>query len=363
VALRELADLGVRVRYAAVDVADEDAVRAAVSPGPDEPPVRGVLHAAGVLRYYMVDETPLEELSLMLRPKLAGGRALRAALAGQPLDFFVLYSSGSAILASPLIGAYAAANAALDALACQWRREGLPVLTVNWGFWSEVGMAARSSAEQGRSMAPTGIGSFSPAEGIGMLERLLAEGAAQAMVMPADWAVWAATYPEAASSTLLADLVPADCRPAAAPAVAPPAAPVSPAVAEPAVPVSPAVAEPAVPVSPAVAPPAAPVSPAPAQPAAPGSRPAGVEGSTDLTDPLGYLVGQVAAVLGLPESQVSARRPLSRQGMDSLMAVAVRNRVQQELGVTLPIAKLLGDRSLTELADELARTLAERAGR
>ncbi|MCI3275035.1 type I polyketide synthase [Streptomyces cylindrosporus] len=320
--LQALRRRGVRAEYAALDIADESALRRVLADraAAGRPPVRGVVHAAGVVAFTSLDETTDDELSAALRPKLDGAMALHNALDGagagsgaaaaEPLDFFVLFSSGSAIFASPMLGAYAAGNAALDGFA-HWRRQaGLHALSVNWGFWAEAGLAAEFGRRQGRSMAPAGIGTFSPAEGIRILERLLVEDATQAMVMPADWERWGAMYPEAATSSLLRELLVPAARPEPVPAPAPAPAPVP----------------------------------------VPASVPASVPVSGDLG---GYLAGRVAEVLGLPLEQVSRSRPLNRQGMDSLMAVAVRTRVQEETGVTLSMAKMLGGRTITELAAEL----------
>lgn len=334
VRLEGLRSRGVRADYEALDVADESALRDVLARRASAglPPVRGVVHAAGVVLFKSLDETTREELTGSLRPKGDGALALHNVLDGAPdgtsLDFFVLFSSGSSILASPLLGAYAAGNAALDSFA-RWRRQaGLHALSVNWGFWSEAGLAAKFDQEQGRPLAPAGIATFTPAQGLRILERLLAEDATEAMVMPADWERWAATYPEAASAALLTEVLGRDL-PAAVPAP-PPAdrhAPV-----------------------PATAPHVEPE---------PRPEPEPASGGRDMGE---YLTRKIAEVLGLPLDQVSRNRPLNRQGMDSLMAVAVRTRVQEELGVTMSMAKMLGGQTISELAGELAADVTAGTG-
>ncbi|MGB8260272.1 MAG: SDR family NAD(P)-dependent oxidoreductase, partial [Terracidiphilus sp.] len=103
--------------------------------------IDGVIHAAGVL-----DDGPLATRTAsgtarVLAPKVQGTLALEAALGSEPLDFFVLFSSVSAI--APPAGQvdYAAANAFLDAFA---ESRGGAVTSINWGPWREAGMAARS---------------------------------------------------------------------------------------------------------------------------------------------------------------------------------------------------------------------------
>ncbi|MGW1979103.1 SDR family NAD(P)-dependent oxidoreductase [Streptomyces sp. NPDC001889] len=328
-ALRELARTGARVAYHAVDVADEDALRTVLREHERAggPPVRGVLHAAGVIELASAAELDPGRFDAMVRPKVTGAWNLHRLLEHRPLDFFVLFSSASAVLGSPRLGAYAAANAALDALAHHRRNQGLPALSVNWGFWSSVGMVARYDERHGRSLAPKGMESFTPEQGIGLLQKLLAGPARQLTVLAADWDRWSAAYPDAARDPMLREVVPA---------VPPPPSPVVPLPAP--VPVTAVV-----PVEPVV--PAAPEKQIPV--AAP---PALVRE---------FLTDRVARVLALPAQRLNARKPLNRQGLDSLMATEVRSQVQREYGVMVPMARMLGGQSLNDLADFIAEELTD----
>jgi hypothetical protein len=104
-----------------------------------------------------------------------------------PLDLFVLFSSAAAIMGSPGQGNYASANAFLDALAHHRRALGLPALSVNWGSWDEVGMAARLKQSEGDRWSATGIGWIGIDQGMATLERLILEDRIQAAVLPIDW--------------------------------------------------------------------------------------------------------------------------------------------------------------------------------
>ncbi|WP_420118489.1 SDR family NAD(P)-dependent oxidoreductase, partial [Micromonospora sp.] len=352
--LAELRRHGVRVAYEAVDVADEEAMRAVVGRyGTDGVTIRGVVHAAGVIEYRALSELDDPTLSAVLRPKVTGAAVLHRLFAGQPLDFFVLFSSGSAVLSSPMLGAYAAANAALDSLADQRRLAGQTALSVNWGFWS-VGMPARVGREHGRAINPAGMDTFSPREGIEALRLLLARDATHGVVLPADWRRWAGAHPDAATSPLLRDLL-ADPTAVAAPATPASVVPWSPP------PTSPSPARPEA-TDPVTTAPPAPV-PTPSAPVGSGEAGSGVAGTlTDRDAVERYLAQVLAEVLGMPSAQVHTRRPLKRQGLDSLMAVEVRTRVQRDLGMLLPIAKMLGGHSVAELAGEVFSQLDE-AGR
>jgi phthiocerol/phenolphthiocerol synthesis type-I polyketide synthase C len=279
------------------------------------------VHAAGVVEFRAVEELTPDELAAVLRPKVAGGWALHRVFRDVPLDFFVLFSSGSAVLGSPMLAGYAAANAFLDGLAHHRRAAGLPALSVDWGYWTGTGIVERFATEHGRSLIPKGMAGFTAEEGVDALRTLLGGHTTQALVLPVDWERWRAAHPQAAKAPLLRELFTGTTpsRPEGSPPV-------------------PDATEPR------------PEHP-PAE--APGRTGDGLGGRT----PEEYLLGQVATVLGLPASRVNTRRSLTAQGIDSLMAVELRTRVGRDLGVQLPVARILGQRTLSQLAADLADAL------
>ena len=329
-----------RVEYEVVDVADEQAMGRVLTGWENRglPQIRGVVHAAGVMGYADAATVTAADLAAVMRPKAHGALVLDRLSAGWDLDFFVLFSSGSAILPSPLLGAYAAANAYLDALAHHRRARGAAATSVNWGFWGGVGMAARYEREHDRSPAPDGMRSFTPAEALDVLDRLLREGAVQAALLPTDWSRWAKAHPAAARAPFLSGLVPAGLGRSvpmtdAVPRPRPSDDHVNGDGAGAGVPQ----AVPAVPVAPTV--PTAPDVP---------------QGRGETVD---YLRGVIGQVLGLPPERVHPRRALNRQGLDSLMAVEIRARVRRDLGVDIPIVRFLNGGS----PEELAAALLERS--
>ncbi|MBX9791360.1 MAG: SDR family NAD(P)-dependent oxidoreductase, partial [Pirellulales bacterium] len=139
----ELESMGAEVWPVAADVADFDAMRQLFR----EIDTRygrldGIVHAAGTLRDRTIAFLDDETWDSVLRPKVRGSWILHELSKDRPLDFFVLFSSLISFTCGPGQANHAAANAFLDGLA-HWRRaQGLPALSINWGYWSETGVVA-----------------------------------------------------------------------------------------------------------------------------------------------------------------------------------------------------------------------------
>ncbi|SDW71737.1 6-methylsalicylic acid synthase [Amycolatopsis xylanica] len=142
-ALRVLEDRGVTVRTLALDVADERAARMLADPDAlGLPPIRGVVHAAGVLDDRMLDELDYDSLAAVLRPKARGALVLDRLFPPGSVDFFALFSSFGQFLGLPGQAAYASANAFLDAVANRRAAAGhADALSLCWTSWRGMGMA------------------------------------------------------------------------------------------------------------------------------------------------------------------------------------------------------------------------------
>ncbi|ACY15483.1 3-oxoacyl-(acyl-carrier-protein) reductase., 6- deoxyerythronolide-B synthase [Haliangium ochraceum DSM 14365] len=212
--LAELARAGVEVRVLAADVRDRDALAAAwAALAPALPPIAGVVHAAGVLDDAALLRHQPDQLRALLAPKLTGARNLLAiatsaapgeGAAGAPagaggLDFFALLSSLAGVLGSPGQAGYAAANAALDALAAAWRSRGVPALSVAFGPW-QVGFAA---AHQ-QALAARGVAAMPANLAVDALAACIARGPGDAVVTAADLGAVAAHMPERSRGVLAA---------------------------------------------------------------------------------------------------------------------------------------------------------------
>lgn len=188
-ALDKLAAAGAHITVVQADVTDRAQVAAVFERMADGPPLRGVIHAAGVLRDGILMNQKWEHFAQVLAPKMAGAWNLHAHTRDQALDFFVLFSSIAALLGSAGQGAYAAANAFMDGLAQARRRQGLPAQSVNWGPWATVGMADALDDVQKQRWLAQGIEMIAPESGLPLLAQ--AHGrAAQIGLFAIDWATF-----------------------------------------------------------------------------------------------------------------------------------------------------------------------------
>ena len=156
----------------------------------DHPPLGGVIHSVGVLSDAAIGNQTWESFDRVLRPKIAGAWHLHRATQHLDLDLFVLFSSRVGVMGNPGQGNHAAANAFLDQLAGHRRALGLPGQSIAWGAWSEIGEAAEQKDRIERRRAALGGRWFTPQQGIRALERLVREDATNSVVMAMDWAVF-----------------------------------------------------------------------------------------------------------------------------------------------------------------------------
>ena len=185
-AIQKIENLGALVTTASVDIADAGQVKTWLSNHIREGgrPVRGIVHAAGSVDDQLLVNMSETDFSNVMAPKVTGTRVLHNTFKGHDLEFFVMFGSAGSVIASPGQGNYAAANAFLDAFAHYRHAEGLPALTIGWGPWS-VGMVEELKLE--KIYAQRGIELITPAAGVRILDRLINQETPNVIAISADW--------------------------------------------------------------------------------------------------------------------------------------------------------------------------------
>lgn len=185
----------VRIYPLACDVGDVTSVGTLFGALAEQaPPLAGVFHTAGVLADAPIRNQELASFQTVFAPKIDGTDHLLAALGDQPA-FFVGFSSVASVLGSTAQSNYAAANAYIDhRLRCEAAR-GRYCLSVNWGPWADIGMTAGLSEALIRGIEDKGILLLKPKEGLRALVRRLPQAGAQTMICEFDWPRYASSLP------------------------------------------------------------------------------------------------------------------------------------------------------------------------
>nr|MCH9700517.1 SDR family oxidoreductase [Actinomycetes bacterium] len=265
-------------------------------------PLRGVIHSAAVLEDEIFVGLTRESLDKIWTPKAAGALRLHEATIGMDLDWWVGFSSIVSLLGSPGQAAYACANAWLDGLVAWRRAAGLPATAINWGQWADVGLAS--------SLRFSVLDPITPAEGVDALGGVLAAGFSRVGIARLRLDRAAAAFPEIHQIGFFADLVgeletdDAD------------------------------------------------------------EDWGGPEALKDMAAAevnrvvVARLRRRISAIMGYSDDgAVDTEQALTELGLDSLMAVRMRNTIRGDFGVEPPVALLLQGASLADLALDLVRQL------
>jgi acyl transferase domain-containing protein/acyl carrier protein len=305
-ARKVIADLqggDVHVEVYAADVASlpeiEDVFR---KMGEALPALGGIVHAAGILDDGIIAQQTSERFKQVMLPKVEGARNLHRLTAEMRLDFFVLFSSAASLIGSAGQASYAAANAYLDALALYRRSKGMTALSINWGGWADSGMAARVGAQNQRR---TEFQLMPPPLALAALGQVLSLGTAQIGIVAIDWDVQKLRH----GRQLFFQDVLAETKPVRATGEE--------------------------------------IQSSENRPLDQLLRMSGAERQNWL---IGYLIEAIAPILGVGVSIIEPSRPVTDFGLDSLMALEFRNRVNSDFRVQIPAVKLLRGLTLVDVA-------------
>ena len=310
----ELAEQGAEVTVAACDVADRDALAVLLEGISDANPLRAVVHAAGVVDDGVISSLSAERVGAVLRPKVDAAWHLDELTRKRDVARFVVFSSLAGTLGAAGQGNYAAANAALDAFAVSRVGAGLPAVSLAWGVWdAEEGMAGRLSDRERERMVREGLIPLSAGVGLSVLDRVVAEDR-RGVVVAAGWSLGALRAGSAERlPALLRDLVGVRRRAAAD------------------------------------------------VPAGGGSfadRLADLSAAERQAAVTELVRAQAAAVLGYGAAEsVPVDRAFQELGVDSLMAVDLRNRLGRAVGLTLPATLIFDHPSVKALTEFVLRRL------
>jgi acyl transferase domain-containing protein/acyl-CoA synthetase (AMP-forming)/AMP-acid ligase II/acyl carrier protein len=316
-AAADLAAKGATIATIQADVSNQaDVARALAEIRETMPPLRGVIHAAGVLDDHLLLNMTEESFRRVAAPKVLGAWNLDVLTADLPLDFFVMFSSVASVLGSPGQTNYAAANAFLDGLAHDRRSRGLSGLSVNWGPWADVGMAARASGP--RAPASRVMHPIAADQALAALGRLFEKNAPpQAVAMSVDWTNLERSLNGHPPPSLISDLLREKVKPGAEK----------------------------------------------------GARTSGPRLSLQelLVVPaagrhamlLAHVQKSLAQVMSLEAPELDPEESLSNLGLDSLMALELQHALEDSFGEKLPIDLLMGTPSLNEFVTRLLEILSK----
>ena len=310
-AVDSLRQRGVEVMICQADIADrEQAERIIAEVQRAMGPLRGVMHAAMVLDDSSMEFLTEEKMWTAMAPKIMGAWNLHTLTVDAPLDFFVLCSSVSSIIGNPGQANYAAGCAFLDMLAHYRRERGLPALAVNLGMLGEVGTLAASS-ETTERLQRFGLKALRLSETLDSLDELLANDAVQVVIADVDWKVYGRVS-HLRIPARVADLVgDTGAKEGAAPA---------------------------------------------------GARVRDILEADATTLPSlleAYIRDHLARAMGASPARIDIQQSLLSLGLDSLMAVEMRNRITEDLGVNVPLEKFMHGASINTVASYISERLLE----
>ncbi len=323
-AIDQLAAQGVQASALQGDVGQLDSLRNAITQIPQEyprnqdgsPRIAGIFHAAGVLADGVMFDMELEQLDKPLTAKIQGTLNLHALSQdindSQSVDCFVMFSSVAAVLGSPGQSNYAAGNAFLDGMAAWRKSEGLPATSINWGPWADSGMAVDGDLKE--QLASRGMGMLRSDEALDLMGNLIASQRPQTVVMSVDWPNLVRASggkPQALLRNVTKDVE------------------------------------------------------IPTGDSAEDRAFRETLAKEDIPERkkrlVAYFAEELANIMGMDTGDIDVVQPLNAMGLDSLMAIELKNKIESRLQIALPMSAFMEEPSVDSLANFTAENLNESA--
>ncbi|HAS83312.1 MAG TPA: hypothetical protein DCS43_11730, partial [Verrucomicrobia bacterium] len=263
--------------------------------------LHGVVQAAGMAGYTLLTELDAKSVLEIFRAKVTGAWVLHKLTQNMSLDFFICYSSITSVWGSEKQAHYTAANQFLDALAHYRAAQGLTAITINWGPIAGRGMFR---ADYTRALLGMGIRPVQPRHMAAALSRALTMRKPQLIIADIDWRMFRNVYEARGDSRLLTLLEPA-------------------------------------------------ITAAPARPLAESAL------MVADSDTGALIVQSIVLALKTDPDAIDVSQPLVDLGLDSLMAVDLRNRLFTHTGVQVPVSMFLGGASVTALTQYILAARAQ----
>ncbi|AOX00475.1 hypothetical protein BJP34_14335 [Moorena producens PAL-8-15-08-1] len=309
--LQELEQAGAQVMVAQADISNLESLTKVWSEiEQNMPPLKGVINSAAVVDDTLIESHNWQRFVKVMAPKVQGSWNLHLLTQNQSLDFFMLFSSMAYLLSTEGAANYAAANAFQHTFAYYRKSLELPAITINWGAILGIGLEPQLKASEKFQNQGRGIEPILPQKAVEALELLLGTNAIGVGVAPINWSQFIEKLPGEVSPPFFEDLTVSQTEKSVK-----------------------------------------------AYQLLEKIKTASTTEKESLL--VAHLQSEIAQVLRIKDSQIDIQQPLNTMGVDSLMALELRNRVKSQLEVNIQVSQFIEGVSISELAIKVNEQLRQ----